>query len=227
MPARTPSATDSWPRKTWPSGPACGGSAPPWPNENKARALAHYEEALERDYRELPEFVNLEAVRQDYRGLLQRYLDVARAVQTLGIYAPKDLPAKIVKAADRWRALDAGSTEVCTTAASIFKTLGESELAWAYLTTPLALQPNESGPWLQVADVLRDEGAPERADQAYARAFECESTNPQILWQRAQNLLQMGRVEEARTLWRQIADGGWQERFQSLVLQARWHLEHQ
>jgi tetratricopeptide (TPR) repeat protein len=195
--------------------------------ENKARALAHYEEALERDYRELPEFVNLEAVRRDYRGLLQRYLDVARAVQTLGADVPKYLPAKIVKAADRWRALDAGSTEVCTTAASIFKALGDSELAWAYLTTPLALKPNESGPWLQVAEVLRDQGAPERADQAYARAFACESTNPQILWQRAQNLLQMGRVEEARALWRQIADGGWQERFQSLVPQARWHLDHQ
>jgi tetratricopeptide (TPR) repeat protein len=195
--------------------------------ENKARALAHFEEALERDYRDLPEFVNLEAVRTDYRAVLQRYLDVARAIQTLGGAAPNDLAGKVVKAADRWRALDADNTEVCTTTARIFETLGARDLAWLYLTTPLALKPNESGPWVQVADELRDQGELERADHAYARAFECESTNPQILWQRAQNLLQMGRVDQARALWRQIAEGGWQERFQTLVPQARWHLEHQ
>jgi tetratricopeptide (TPR) repeat protein len=195
--------------------------------ENKAKALAHFEEALERDYRDLPEFVNLEAVRQDYRTVLQRYLDAARAVQTLGAETPKELAGKVIKAADRWRALDADNTEVCLTTARIFKTLGNEDLAWLYLTTPLALKPNESGPWLQVADELRDQGELEEADRAYARAFECESTNPQILWQRAQNLLQMGRVEEARALWREIAQGGWQDRFQTLVPQARWHLEHQ
>lgn len=94
------------------------------------------------------------------------------------------------------------------------------------MTTPIALKPNEAAPWTRLAQELRGDGELEEADRAFVRAFQSEATNPQILWDRAQNLLQMGKVAEARRLWQQIADGPWQERFQPLVPQARWHLEH-
>ncbi len=151
---------------------------------------------------------------------------IAKAAQTLQQAPPKDLAARVIRAADRWRSLDSEAREVCQTTAKILKLLGANELAWDYLTTPVALKPNEAAPWTDLAGVLRGDGELEMADHAYARAFVSEATNPQILWDRAQNLLQMGKVAEARRLWQQIADGTWQERFQPLVPQARWHLEH-
>jgi tetratricopeptide (TPR) repeat protein len=191
-----------------------------------ARALADLEKALDIEYQQLPELINLEAVRVDYRQLLARYVEIAKAAQTLEQEAPQDLAGRVVRAADRWRAIDTEAGEVCRTTAKILKLLGAKDLAWDYQTTPIALRPNEAAPWTGLAHELREEGELELADHAYARAFQSESTNPQILWERAQNLLQMGKAVEARRLWQQIADGAWQERFQQLVPQARWHLEH-
>jgi tetratricopeptide (TPR) repeat protein len=153
-------------------------------------------------------------------------VEIAKAAQTLEQEAPQDLAGRVVRAADRWRAIDTEAGEVCRTTAKILKLLGAKDLAWDYQTTPIALRPNEAAPWTGLAHELREEGELELADHAYARAFQSESTNPQILWERAQNLLQMGKAVEARRLWQQIADGAWQERFQQLVPQARWHLEH-
>jgi len=45
------------------------------------------------------------------------------------------------------------------------------------------------------------------------------------LWDRARNLRQAGRLEEARKLLRQLVDGSWQPRFRSLQRQARWQLD--
>ncbi len=191
-----------------------------------ARAVADLEKALDLEYQHMPDLINLEAVRTDYRLLLSQYWEIAKAAQTLEQAPPKDLLERVVRAADRWRALDSQAGEVCERAAAILKMLGAKELAWDYETTPIALRPNEAAPWLDLAKQLRESGDLEQADDAYARAYRSESTNPQILWDRAQNLLQLGRVNQARDLWRQIAEGTWQPRFQTLVPQARWHLEH-
>src|SRR5438105_3640864 len=82
----------------------------------------------------------------------------------------------------------------------------------------------EAAPWLALATSLQQEAEFELADRAYANAFAAEATNAQILWSRAQNLQQMGKLVEARALYRQLADGTWQPRFQGLQQQARWYL---
>ena len=58
-----------------------------------------------------------------------------------------------------------------------------------------------------------------------ASAFERESTNAQILCDRADNLRQAGRAAAAKALYRQIAEGDWQPRFATLKQQAKWMLE--
>ena len=70
------------------------------------RAVADLEKALDLEYQQMPELINLEAVRRDYRELLAQYLEVAKAAQTLGQDAPKDLAGRVIRATDRWRALD-------------------------------------------------------------------------------------------------------------------------
>jgi tetratricopeptide (TPR) repeat protein len=190
----------------------------------KARAVACLDHALELEFRDLPPVIHLKSVRSDYLRLLQQYQEVANALALLEREAPRDFVVKVVRAADRWRALDPDATEVCRVTARILQTLGAAELAWDYLTTPLGLRPNEAAPWLEIAQALRNEGAFDLADRAYATAFAAEATNAQILWDRAENLLQAGRVDEARAVYQALATGNWQPRFQGLQAEAKQRL---
>jgi ferric-dicitrate binding protein FerR (iron transport regulator) len=181
--------------------------------------------ALDLEYQHLPEVINLQPIRKDYGKLLNHYQELANAAVALKVEPPADLVSRTIRAADRWRALDRDSDSPCDKAAAILKTLGQHDLAWEYLTTPLGQKPNESDLWLSLARTLSREGQLDLADRAYAAAFEAEPTNAQILWDRADNLRQTGKTEEARRLMRQIADTNWQPRFQSIRAQARWQLE--
>jgi tetratricopeptide (TPR) repeat protein len=127
----------------------------------------------------------------------------------------------VVAAADRWRAIDPDPTAPCQAAAGTLHLLGLRELSWQYLTSPLALQPNEADPWVNLASQLSGAGQPDLADWAYAEAYAAEPTNADILRDRALLLEQLGRTEQARQLWRQIAEGTWQPRFRATQQQAR------
>ncbi len=190
-----------------------------------ARAVGCLERALAREYEELPEVIDLEGVRRDYGKLLEHYQALARAVPILGVAPPRDLAARTVRAADCWRALDRQSEAPCQSAATTLRLLGAPDLAWEYLTTPLGQRPNDAGPWRSLAETLAREGQPALADRAYVAAFEAEPTDAQILWDRARNLRQAGRLSDAQALLRQLADGDWQPRFNGLRDQARWQLE--
>jgi ferric-dicitrate binding protein FerR (iron transport regulator)/tetratricopeptide (TPR) repeat protein len=189
------------------------------------RAVAYLEKALALEYRDLPDVVNLKKVRDDHSGLLTQYQQIANALTLLEKEPAREFVAKVVRAADRWRALDPDGTAACQAAGKILRTLGAKDLAWDYLTTPVGLKPGEAGPWVDLAGALKGEGEFDLADRAYATAFEAEQTNAQILWDRAQNLQQVGRLEEARRVYRQLAEGTWQERFRRLQQQARGHLD--
>jgi len=99
-------------------------------------------------------------------------------------------------------------------------TLGEEALAWDYLTTPLALKPNEAAPWRSLAETLGSEQEYELADRAYAAAFEAEPTNADLLWDHIQLLQEAGRRQEADKLLKQLAEDNWQPRFQHLQKRA-------
>jgi tetratricopeptide (TPR) repeat protein len=190
----------------------------------KARAVACLDHALELEFRDLPPVIHLKDLRRDYGRLLQQYQEVANALALLEREPPRDFVVKVVRAADRWRALDPDATEVCRVTARILQTVGASELAWDYLTSPLGLRPNEAAPWLEIAQALHNEGAFDLADRAYASAFAAEATNAQILWDRAENLLQAGRVDLARAVYQALAVGNWQPRFQGLQQEAKQRL---
>jgi tetratricopeptide (TPR) repeat protein len=191
----------------------------------KARELECLEQALEAEYQEQPEVVNLKAVREDYEKLLDAYQQLAVAMVTLKIQPPADFRAKVIRTADRWRALDSDATTACESAARILQTLGDRDLVWDYLTTPVALHPAEAEPWRDLAQTLSRKGDLELADRAYQAAFEAEPTNAQILWDRARNLRQAGKTIEAQKIYRQLADGKWSPQFQWVQAQARRQVE--
>jgi tetratricopeptide (TPR) repeat protein len=185
-----------------------------------ARSVSHLERAMELEYEGLPKSYNVEQVRQRYRQLFASYHELAQIVAESNSDVPLGLVARAVKAADRWRWLDTDVTSACNDAASVLSELGKDDLAWDYLTTPLAMKPNEATAWLNLAETLRNEGNFELADRAYATAFEAEPTNAQILWDHAQLLEQTGRSKEARTFYRRIADNEWQPRFNQIKRRA-------
>ncbi|HKB01627.1 MAG TPA: VIT domain-containing protein [Gemmataceae bacterium] len=186
------------------------------------------ERALDIEYARLPEVFDVQPIRNDYGRLLSHYEWLADAAVSLGVTPPKDLVERVVKAADRWRHLDPEATELPNRVAAILRKaggLGAADLAWDYATTPLALKPNESGPWVSLAWALRHEGNWRLADKSYAMAFAAEPTNAQLLWDRAEYLRQEGQIAESRRLMRQLADGAWQPRFNGLKAQARQAIE--
>src|SRR5439155_15625119 len=131
-------------------------------------------------------------VRHDYRSLLGSYADLSRAMATLKLKVPPGFRDRVVRAADRWRALDREQGDACRLAAAVLRGLGERELAFDYLCTPVGLRPGESDVWQGLASELVRWGERGLADRAYRSAFQRESTNAQVLWDRAENLRQAG-----------------------------------
>ncbi len=190
-----------------------------------ARSMECLEKALDLEFKKLPAFINVKQVREDYGELLGHYQKMADAVVALKLPPPEGFVAKVVKTADRWRALDPKTGSACNTAADILIALSQKDLGWDYLTTPVAMQPNESGPWSTLAETLRQGGEPSLADLAYRAAYDAEPTNPQLLWDRAENLQQSGKTVQAQTLYRQIAEGHWAPHHAGLVAQAKQRLK--
>jgi tetratricopeptide (TPR) repeat protein len=190
-----------------------------------ARSMECLEKALDLEYKNLPEIVNLQKVRQDYGQLLGHYESLADALVALQTPPPQGFMAKVIKTADRWRALDPNTEKASNTAAAILRTLGEKDLGWDYLTTPIAMRPNEPEPWLNLAGNLKLGGDPALAELAYKAAFEAEPGNAQTLWDRAENLQQSGKTVQAQALYRQIAEGKWGPMYSGLVAQAKLRLK--
>lgn len=192
--------------------------------ENKEEVVPYLEKVLALEFERLPEVIDLRGVRADYEALLAHYQKMAEAMASLKVSPPVTFVARVVGMADRWRAIDQErSIQVCRSAAKILKLVRERDLAWDYLTTPLALRPNESEPWLNLARELSGEGEWRLADRAYAAAFDAEPTNAQLLWDRAQHLENAGAKDMAKTLYHRLATESWQPRFRWIQERAREH----
>ncbi|MGL4552205.1 MAG: hypothetical protein ACRC33_13580, partial [Gemmataceae bacterium] len=189
------------------------------------RAMECQERALDLEFAARPEAIDVERVRADYRAVLGRYRDLTNALATLKLPAPDGFGARVRRAADRWRAMDGQQDEACRLAAEVLRGLGKGEEAFDYLTTTVSARPGESDVWAGLAAELVRCGERDRADRAYASAFEREATNAQFLWDRAENLRAAGRAAAAKDLYGRLAAGEWQPRFASLKQQARWMAE--
>src|SRR5581483_8487282 len=110
---------------------------------------------------------------------LDEYETLAKSLAKLGLAVPAGFRDGVVRAADRWRSLDRDQDAACRQCARVLRVLGERELAWDYLTTPVALRPGEAEVWVGLAHALTEQGERDLADRAFAAAFERESTDAQ------------------------------------------------
>ncbi|MEZ6128103.1 MAG: VIT domain-containing protein [Planctomycetaceae bacterium] len=188
---------------------------------HKHSALDRLERAIQLEFENRPDVVDVKKLRTDYGDLMNRYEAVIDAAATMETSAPEDLYARIVRAADQWRSLDNDATSCCHTAARLLSKLNRKDMAWSYLTTPLAEHSGESSVWTTLAEQLTSSSEFDLADMAWAKAFEFEQTNPEILLAHAKMRLTCGRQEAARRLLKQIVDSDWQPRFDSVTQEAR------
>jgi tetratricopeptide (TPR) repeat protein len=189
------------------------------------RSFECLERAVDIDFRHLGEVIDLGAVRRDFGLLLDHYLQVTGAAATLKKSPPRNLAAKVVRAADRWRALDPDNPVICPLAAQILYKLGVKELAWEYLNTPVAVFAPEAGSWLEFAQALSGQEDFAMADLAYEQACQAEPDNARLLWERAKNLERAGKKKQARKVYGLLAAGKWEDRFQWIKDEARRQLK--
>jgi tetratricopeptide (TPR) repeat protein len=191
---------------------------------DRLRQFDCLEKALDLEFNCMPAVFSLEPIRTDYGNLLRHYEWLADASRTLKAPLPADLLARTVRSADRWRALDPEVNPACEQAAKILRLIGGEQakaLAWDFATTPLAMRPKESAPWLSMAQSAMQEGNLALADQCYESAFAAEPANAQILWDRSRLLERRGEIAQRRKVLEQIAAGDWQPQFEGLKTQAR------
>jgi tetratricopeptide (TPR) repeat protein len=189
--------------------------------QQAGRGVQCLEKALDLEFRGGSPIVDLAAVRGDYGRLLMQYSNAIEGLAVVGQAPSSEFLVKVVRTADRWRSLDTDPTAACQLAARILQKCGQPDMGWDYLTTPLGQRPNEAAPWLALAKTLQGDSQLDLADKAYAQAYDAEPTNAQILWDRAQNLEQMGKRAEAKGVYQALVAGTWQPRFQGLQDQAR------
>ena len=184
-------------------------------------AAERLERAIQLEFATRPKVINIETVRSDYAGLLAKFEELITASATLEVALPVDLAAHVIQAVDQWRTLDDDDKAACQTASRMLAKLNMKDLAWDYLTTPLAENSGESAPWIALARTLAADKETDLSHMAWSRAFEFETTNPEILLEHARILVTSGRASVAQGLLNQIVNGTWQPRFSAVVEQAR------
>ncbi len=159
---------------------------------------------------------------------MQRYEKLVTALAATEQPASAELVAKIVRAADRWRALDTDATAACMSAAKILAAMGNEDLAWAYATTPLASaavsqsagQAATAEPYAVLARQLSERGEVALAARAFSAAEAEEPNDAQLLWEHAQLLERHGRFADARAIYERITQGDWSSAQAGLKAQA-------
>jgi ferric-dicitrate binding protein FerR (iron transport regulator)/tetratricopeptide (TPR) repeat protein len=191
-------------------------------NGGLVRELGYLERALDSEFQKMPDVIDVQMLRFDYDSLLTGYADLITACEMTDTAPPSDLSARAIKFGDRWRSLDPDPTLACQRVARVLRMLGDADQAWEYLTTPLAQLPGDSSSYRKLATELQAAGELALAERALAAAFAAEPTDAQLLWDRAMLLQQLGKADDARQIFRKLAEGQWQPRFDGIKQQAQW-----
>ncbi len=93
-----------------------------------ARAVDCLERALALEAEAPPEVIDLEATRTDYGALLEHYQGLADAMVALKLAPPPDFLSRVIRAADRWRAVDNDPAAACDAAAKVLR--GSATASW-------------------------------------------------------------------------------------------------
>jgi hypothetical protein len=156
--------------------------------------------------------------------LIQLQVSLAHSRKQLGLKMEAEDLAEVRAAALKLTQTAEGAALIRQLGSQL-EALDLRDLAHDLRTSPLALKPNETQPWI---DYASDCGVANRVEEAitgYERAFAAEGTNAQTLLSHAQFLENQQRPAEARRLYQKIADGTWGPNYNWVVDQAKQKLK--
>jgi Tfp pilus assembly protein PilF len=189
------------------------------------RAAELEERALAAEQEHLPDLIDLRAFRQRYEWLWGRY--GAAAAAALSAKDDKAIARALAGAErvwKRWREVDRENPQMATEMANLQMLAGRRGAAWLYLSSAIDEKPRDAETYRRLSGWFLVRGEREAAQGWLARAYECDTANPQWLFERAQVLDQMGRRGEAEKLYREIVGGKWAQGLQGYVERARAEL---
>ena len=144
--------------------------------------------------------------------------------QALGTFEKTERAAAVTRTlatSNEWKIYDSDNSYIDIETAKFCYAIGNHQEAWRYLSSILDRHPGEAEYYAEVAGVLEKRGEFSRAEQLWIRATELEPTNPTWILNLARLKLNTGSKEDAKKLVIKITEKRWQDRFSSVVYQAR------
>ncbi|MFP4052495.1 MAG: VIT domain-containing protein [Phycisphaerae bacterium] len=159
--------------------------------------------ALEADYA-AGEPMSYEPFLKQHRITMDSLVLAARQCRREGLRNRKLLATKIVRIADHSRVIFRGANDkVLLAAAEALLLLEAEELAWGYLTTPVARSPMSHPRWSDLSKWLAEHGRISMAADAKVIEAEWDFNCLRVAWEACDLLEQAGREKEAIEVCRQ------------------------
>ncbi len=159
----------------------------------------------------------------ELRALYERALQMRARISQAGLDGKPNAQAidAALAVAKRWRRDDPDNPRIDELSAKLLYSHGLKDAAWRQLSSISERHPSEGDAHARVAALLAREGDLKAANRSLAAAIAAEPTNPTWLLRRAQNLLAADERQQAEADLKAIADGDWQDRFRSVVYEAK------
>jgi len=189
--------------------------------------------AAEQPY--MPKRINVHLFRQRYQWLWnQLTARVGQQAQKAkakpsDTEAARALAASLEQAVEVWRTWSrvdsANSANLHQQLATLYRTAGDNDEAWRVVSTIVDQKPKDGGSYYHVGRWYHGSGQNDLAQQWYGKAYHVEPTNGDWIWHRAELLRNMGRKDQARKLYQEMATKKWQPRFQHYNNRAKQRLK--
>ena len=200
-----------------------------------ARAVELELRAIRAEQPYMPKRINVRFFRQRYQWLwsqlASRVQQCAAAVKADAADASKrralaDVLAQAKDVWDTWKRVDgAHSARLYQQLASLHRHAGDAEAAWRVVSSVIDQKPRDGSSYYSVGSWYAGHGERDVAQQWYAKAYVVEPTNGDWIWRRAELLRGMGRKDEAKVLYKEMAEKKWQPRFQHYNRNAKERLK--
>jgi Tfp pilus assembly protein PilF len=95
------------------------------------------------------------------------------------------------------------------------------DLAWDYVTSPLADDVEPATDWANLAATYHHQGQYNLAQRAYELAIQADPTNADLLWTQARTLIEAGNPAEARQRLELLSNGTWAAKYGPIQEQAK------
>ena len=187
----------------------------------------------ERPY--MPKRINVHLFRQRYQWLWGQLTTRVHQQAQKTKANPSDaeargaLTAALDQAVEVWRTWSrvdtANSATLHQQLATLYRSAGDEGEAWRVVSTIIDRKPKDGASYYHVGQWYHGGGHKDAAQQWYGKAYKVEPTNGDWIWHRAELLRGMGRTDQARELYQEMAAKKWQPRFQHYTNRAQQRLK--